>query len=94
MTIAITLIAALVTGYALGRVRPLHRARSWAWWRIQTYGRRHASTLQTLLALALWPSIALKAFRAWRQDKPPTSRLASAPKLNEKWQAKLDDRPR
>jgi hypothetical protein len=85
------LFGAFAAGYLLGRTRPIRSVREWAWWSIQTYGRRHASTPQTLVALVLWPGIAWKAFRAWRRNDPSASRLAAAPKLDEKWQAKLDE---
>lgn len=38
MSIALALplagIAVIAVGYALGRWRPVHRAREWAWWKV------------------------------------------------------------
>lgn len=71
-------LGALISGYALGRYRPAHRASNWAAW--QHYGRRPTGiryaamfvilSAENLTWLVLHP---VQGARAWkhRNDPPP-----------------------
>ena len=71
-------LAALAAGYALGRIKPLHRASDWANW--QKYskptGWRYAAMFTVLSAENLgWLAVhPVQGWRAWkhRNDPPPS----------------------
>jgi hypothetical protein len=77
----------LAVGYLLGRHRPLYRARDWAWWEINGYGRFHCSRLRMTIALTLRPE--MLAWAWVNRKKAPKTRFAKAPQLNEIWPDKL-----
>ena len=71
-------ITALTAGYAIGRIKPLHRALDWANW--QRYGRRPTglryAAVFTLLSVEnlTWLIIhPVQGWHAWkhRNDPPP-----------------------
>lgn len=82
MTLALAAMAALATGYLLGRWRPHHRARTWAWWKVwvgKDPGRVKGAAIIALLperfAPLIWHRIRHGAY------PEPTTRRRPAPKL-------------
>lgn len=72
-------IAALVAGYGLGRGRPLHKARDWAWWVVaigKEPGRTKGATVICLLPERFVPLI---WYRIRHGHYPPHSQRRPAP---------------
>lgn len=82
MTLALAAaVAALATGYLLGRCRPFHSAREWAWWKVwvgKDPGRVKGAAIIALMPERFAPLI-LHRIRHGAYPTPPPRR--PAPKL-------------
>lgn len=81
MTLALAAMAALATGYLLGRWRPHHRARNWAWWLVavgKDPGRLRGAAVIALLPERFGPLI---WYRLRHGHYPPGSQRRPAPTL-------------
>ena len=79
MTLALAAVTVLATGYLLGRWRPLHRARDWAWWLVavgKDPGRIRGAAVIALLPERFGP---LLWYRLRHGHYPPGAQRRSVP---------------
>lgn len=80
-------VVACAAAYAIGRARPLHRARSWAISYLLELAPERASLFKMLTAALLAIDFVARGHQAERRR--PKS-LRAAPRLSSEWQARAD----